>query len=347
MKLVSGSGISKQLRNISMGTEAMINRKIFLTTLAVCLLPLVPLSGAAQGYPSRPVRVIVPVGPGGGFDFLGRIVSAKLGERLGQAVLVENRPGAGSLVGTEVAAKAPHDGYTLLVGGLTNIAANAGLYKTLPYDPIADFKLLSLSVSYSLCLVARKDLPQSTLKEVIDYARANPGKITYASAGVASAQHIGSALLAYFTGTNMLHIPYKGAGAAQADLLAGRVDLLFNNCGAAKQFIDKGDVKALAVSGRERTAAHPNVPTVTETGVAQLVIESWIGFFIGSRTPQPIVDRLRLDIAAVLDSPEIAGRIDSDGGRLLRLSPAESEAYVLAEINRWKTLIPKAGVSAE
>jgi tripartite-type tricarboxylate transporter receptor subunit TctC len=325
----------------------MPSRKHLATALVAGLSLFFSFAVAAQSFPNRPLRIVVPVGPGGGFDFLGRIVSAKLGDRLGQSVVVENRPGAGSLVGTEVVAKAPHDGYTLLVGGLTNIAANAGLYKSLPYDPIGDFKPLSLSVTYSLCLLARKDLPQSTLKEVIDYARANPGKLTYASAGVASAQHIGSALLAHLTGTSMLHIPYKGAGAAQADLLAGRVDLFFNNCGSAKQFIDKGDVKALAVSGRERSAALPNIPTVTETGVAPMVIDSWIGFFIGSRTPQAIVDKLRADIAAVLDSPDVASRIESDGGRLMRLSPADSEAYVLAEVTRWKALIPRAGVSAD
>lgn len=314
--------------------------------LIACALAAVPLATGAQSYPSQPLRVIVPVGPGGGYDLLARIVSPGLSVRLGQPVVVENRPGAGSLVGTEAAAKAPHDGYTLLIGGLSNIAANAGLYKNLPYDP-QDFKLLSLSINHSLCLVARKDLPQSTLNDVISHARANPGKLSYASAGVGSAQHIAAALLTHFTETTMLHIPYKGAGPVMPDLLTGRIDLFFNNCAAVRKFVDGGQVKALAVTGRERTSAFPNVPTILETKVAPLEMDSWIGFFIGARTPQPVIDRLRTEIAAVLAQPEVAARLEQDGGKLFHISIGESEAYVQSEINRWRSIIPKAGVSLD
>jgi tripartite-type tricarboxylate transporter receptor subunit TctC len=312
-----------------------------------CLLTGLLLPAAAQNYPNRAIRVVVPVGPGGGYDLLARIVSPGLSDRLGQPVVVENRPGAGSLVGTEVVAKAPHDGYTLLVGGLSNIAANAGLYKTLPYDPLEDFRLLSLSVTYSLCLVSRKDLPHSTLKEVIGFARANPGKLTYASAGVGSAQHVAAALLAQQTNTNMLHIPYKGAGAAQQDMLAGRVDIFFNNCGAVKPFIDSGQMKVLAVTGRERSSALPQVPTILETGVANLEMDSWIGFFIGAKTPPPVIEKLRAEIASVLSSPEIAARLEKDGGKILLIPMNQAEAYVASEVNRWRMLIPQAGVSVE
>lgn len=315
--------------------------------LVAALLAVIPAPGVTQTYPNRPVRVIVPVGPGGGFDLLARIISPSLSDRIGQPVVVENRPGAGSLVGTEAVAKSPQDGYTLLIGGLSNIAANAGLYKRLPYDPLGDFKLLSLSVTYSLCLTSRKDLPQATVREVIDFARANPGKLSYASAGVGSAQHVAGGLLAQLTGTNMLHVPYKGAGAAQQDVLAGRVDLFFNNCAAVKPFIDSGQVKILAVTGRERSQALPQVPTLIETGVAPLEMDSWIGFFIGSRTPQAIIDRLRTEIAAVIATPDVATRLERDGGRILHISIAESEAYVQAEVNRWRTLIPQAGISVE
>lgn len=318
----------------------------FLTGLIGCLLAAAPFTSGAQNYPSQPLRLIVPVGPGGGYDLLARIVAPGLSVRLGQPVVVENRPGAGSLVGTEAAAKAPHDGYTLLVGGLSNIAANAGLYKKLPYDP-QDFKLLSLSINHSLCLVSRKDLPQSTLADVIAFARANPDKLNYASAGVGSAQHIAAALLTHFTGTTMVHVPYKGAGPVMQDLLTGRVDLFFNNCAAVRKFVDGGQVKALAVTGRERTSALPNVPTILETRVAPLEMDSWIGFFIGARTAQPIIDKLRADIAAVLAQPEVAARLEQDGGKLFHISIAESEAYVQSEINRWRSIIPKAGVSLD
>jgi tripartite-type tricarboxylate transporter receptor subunit TctC len=300
----------------------------------------------AQTYPSQPVRVIVPVATGGGFDLLARIVSPGLSVRLGQPVVVENRPGAGSLVGTEAAAKAPHDGYTLLIGGLSNIAANAGLYRNLPYDP-SDFRLLSLSVNHSLCLVARRDLPQATLQDMVAFARANPGKLSYASAGVGTAQHVAAALLTHFTGTEMLHVPYKGAGPVMPDLLTGRVDLFFNNCAAVRKFVEGGQVKALAVTGRERNRAFPRTPTVLESGVAPLEMDSWIGFFAGARTPAPVLERLRADIAAVIAEPEVTKQLEQDGGRIFRMPIGEAEAYVKSEIERWRALIPKAGVSLD
>jgi tripartite-type tricarboxylate transporter receptor subunit TctC len=316
-----------------------------LKKIAVFLLFVLGTANA-QTYPARPIRVIVPVGPGGGFDLLARVVAPRLSDQLGQPVVVENRPGAGSLVGTEAVAKAPHDGYTLLIGGVTNMAANAGLYKSLPYDPL-DFKPISLTVNYPFCLLARKDLPQSSLKEVIAFAKSNPGKMTYASAGVGTAQHVVGALLAHLTGTEMLHIPYKGAAAAHTDMVAGRVDLFFNNCGVVKSFVEGGQMKLLAVSGRQRTPAYPSIPTVVETGVADLQFDSWIGFFVGAKTPQPIIDRLRQEVAKALATPEISERLQRDGGELLRMSPAESEAFLQAEVKKWRELIPKAGVQAQ
>jgi tripartite-type tricarboxylate transporter receptor subunit TctC len=316
------------------------------TGLLACLWFILPLASQAQNYPNQPVRVIVPVGPGGGYDLLARIVSPGLSSRLGQPVVVENRPGAGSLIGTEAAARAPHDGHTLLIGGLSNIAANAGLYKNLPYDP-SDFKVLSLSINHSLCLVGRKDLPQSTLKGFIEHARANPGKLQYGSAGVGSAQHVVMALLAHFTEAQLVHVPYKGAGAVMSDLLAGRIDVFFNNCAAVRKFVDAGQVKALAVSWRERTPAMPDVPSIVETKVAPLVMDSWMGFFVGAKTPQPVVDKLRAEIAAVLADPEVVKRLEQDGGKLFKLSIRDSEEYVRSEINRWRTLIPKVGISLD
>ena len=299
------------------------------------------------GYPSRAIRIIVPIGQGGGFDFLGRTVAQKLSERSGQSVFVENRPGAGSLVGTEAAAKAAPDGYTLLVGGLTNMAANVGLYKSLPYDPLADFRPLAMAVSYSFCLVARKDLPQANLKELIDHARANPGKVTYASAGTGTGQHVAAAVLAHLTQTNLSHVPYKGAPPAYQDMLAGRIDLFFDNCGVAKGFVDNGQVRLLAVSGGERSAAMPGTPTVSETGVAKMEMESWIGFYIQSRAPQPITEWLRAEMAAVLNSPDVVQRLERGGGRMMRLSIPETEAFMRAEVAKWRVLIPQAGVNAE
>ena len=325
----------------------MKSRAFKLLFAALASLTLVaPLTGRTQNFPSQPVRIIVPVGPGGGYDMLARLVAPELSQRLGQPVVVENRPGAGSMIGTEAASKAPHDGHTLLIGGLSNIAANAGLYKKLPYSP-DDFKLVSLSINHSLCLVARKDLPHSGLRELVDFARANPGKLQYGSPGIGTAQHIVMALLTNATGTDVLHVPYKGAGAVMADLIAGRLDLFFNNCSAVRKAIDAGQVKPLAVSWRERMPALPEVPSVTETGVAPLVMDSWIGLFVGARTPQPVVERLRADVAAVLAQPEVAKRLEQDGGKLFNLPMSEAEEYVRREIARWRTEIPRAGISLD
>jgi tripartite-type tricarboxylate transporter receptor subunit TctC len=304
--------------------------------LLAALFVVYASSVGAQTYPDRALRIIIPVGPGGGFDYLGRVVAPKLSERLGQPVVVENRPGAGNLVGTEAVAKAPHDGYMLLVGGVTNITA---------YGGGVDFKPVSIPVIYPFCLLARKDLPQSSLKEVVESARANPNKLTYASTGMATLQHVSGAMLAYLNGVTLLHVPYKGAAAAQQDLLAGRVDLFFNNCGVIKQFVDSGQLKLLALSGRERSSAFPDVPTIGETGVAPHEIESWLGFFVGARTPQAIVERLRADLAMAVASPDVADRLARDGGRLLRMSPAESETFVQTEVAKWRRMLLNAGVT--
>jgi tripartite-type tricarboxylate transporter receptor subunit TctC len=322
-----------------------------LTRIAVFTLAglssLMTAPAIAQGYPERPIRVIVPVGPGGGFDMLGRTVAPGLAERLGQPVVVENRPGAGSLVGTEAVAKAPHDGYTLLVGGVSNLAINAGLYKSLPYDPVADFRALSVSISNSLCLAGRKDLPQSTFKELMDFARANPDKVNYGSAGVGTAQHLVGALLARAASASLVHIPFKGAGPAQQELLGGRLDMLWNTCSALKPAIDAGQVKGLATSGRERTPGLAALPTIIESGVARFEFDSWVGFFAGIRTPQPIVERLRREITAVITAPEYVARMERDGGRVWRLTGPETDAFVRAEAERWKAQVTQAGITAE
>ena len=227
--------------------KQMRRRTLLTGAVAATLLPGMV---RAQEFPAKAVRIIVPQPPGGGFDTTARVLAEKLGPLLGQTVVVENRPGAGTLVGTEAAAKAPADGYTLLLGGLSNIALNPGLYQKLPYDPLKDFVPVALPVSYSYTLVARKDLPQNTLKELIDFARANPDKVTYASGGNGSGQHIASAVVAHLAGVKMTHVPYKGAQAAYQDLIAGRVDLFFDITPTARGQVDGGAVKALAVSSR-------------------------------------------------------------------------------------------------
>jgi len=301
----------------------------------------------AQDYPYRPVRIIAPNPPGGGFDFVARVVSQELGKQLNQQVVVENRTGAGTMLGTDAAAKSTPDGYTLLVGGLSNIAANVGLYRKLPYDPLADFVPAGMVVSYAYVLVARKDLPQQNLREIIEYARANPGKLTYASGGVGTGQHVGAAALAQITGVNLLHVPYRGAQAAHLDLQSGRVDLFFDNASTAKAFVDDGRIKAIAVSSAQRFPGLPNVPTINETGVAKIDMEAWFGVFARTGTPPAVLKRLQTEMSKVVQAADVIKRFESGGGRMLRMSAAEADTFVKAEIKRWSGLIREAGITAE
>ena len=210
-----------------------------------------PIAGAAD-YPQRPVKFVVPFAAGGGSDLLARVFARKMQEEWGQPVVVENRTGAGTLVGTEAAAKSPADGYTLLLGGLANIALNPGLYDKLSYDPLKDFKLVGLVVGNPYMLIARPGLPQKSMKELIDYARANPEKVTYASGGRGTGQHIGMAIVAELAGVKMTHVPYRGAQAAYQDILGDRVDLFFDNWGTAQALVDDKRVIALAASTAQR-----------------------------------------------------------------------------------------------
>lgn len=312
---------------------------------AACAAFSMPL--AAQDFPNRPLKLIVPQPPGGGFDTVARQLADKLGPLLGQPMVVENRPGAGTLVGTEAVAKAPADGYTLLLGGLSNIALNPGLYPKLSYDPQKDFVPVGLAVKYSYTLVARKDLPQATLKDLIEYARANPEKVTYASAGNGTGQHVAAAVMTQLAGVKLTHVPYKGAQAAYQDVIAGRVDLFFDIASTARAQVNGGAVKALAVSSRDRQAIHPAVPSVAETGVAPLDMESWFGVFAPAATPQAALARLRAEMDKALAMPDLVARFEASGGRAMRLSVAEADALVKREIERWTRLVRDAGIKGD
>ena len=304
-------------------------------------------AAAAQKYPSQPVRLIVPIGPGGGTDILGRHVAQKLGERLKQSVVVENRPGAGSLVGTEYAAKAAPDGYTLLVGGIFNMVMNPALMKSLPYDPVRDFVPLGYVSAYPFVLVARSDLPASSLAELADHAKARPGKLTYGSAGIGTLQHVWGAILFKSLGLDMVHVPYKAAPAAHQEMLAGRLDVMIDNLSAAKAQVQAGRLKALAVTGAQRSRQLESVPTVNETGLASFEGESWFALFAPAATPANAVHTLRTTLAEVLQDREFAERIERDGGRVLAIAPAEQRRFLEDEVGRWTALVARYGVSIE
>jgi tripartite-type tricarboxylate transporter receptor subunit TctC len=256
---------------------------------------------------------------------------------------VENRPGGGTIVGTEAVAKAEPDGHTILLGANANMAFNPGLHEKLPYSPKGDFVPIGLATFNSYTLVARNDLPFGSLAEIVAHARANPGKLTYASAGNGTGQHIAAAVTFDRAGVKLTHVPYKGAGPAYQDLMPGRVDLFFDNSATAQPHVEGGRVKAIAVSSAERFAALPNVPTVRENGV-DFALEAWIGYFVRAATPAPIVARLRADFDKVLAMPEIAAGLQKRGYRTVRLSPKDTEAMVAQDIDKWTQLIRNAGI---
>jgi tripartite-type tricarboxylate transporter receptor subunit TctC len=311
-----------------------------LAALAATCAPL-----HAQNFPSRPIRVIVPQPPGGGFDAVARTMSEPFSQVIGQPVVVENRPGAGTIIGTETVARAEPDGYTLLLGASANLALNPGLYKTLPYDP-KSFKVVGLAATFAYTLVARKDLPLNSLKEILEHAKANPGKLTYASSGNGTGQHIAAAAVFHLAKVSATHVPYKGAQAAYQDLIPGRIDLFFDNSATARPHIQAGSVKAIAVSSPQRVSYHPNVPTVREAGL-DFEQETWVGYFAHGSTPAPVLARLREAFDQALAKPDVAVMLEKRGAFPVRLPIKVAEALVANDIERWTNLIRSAGISAD
>ena len=316
---------------------------------ALCALAAFSALSAAlaQDYPSRPVRIVVPSAPGGGFDLVGRVLAQKLGEQTGRVFVVENRAGAGTLLGTQLVARSAPDGYNLVVGGLSNIALNMGLYREPGYDSLADFTSAGLVVSHSYTLVARRDLPLASLAEVIAFARANPGKLNIGTSGPGTGQYIGAAIIGALTGVDIVKVPYKGAQPVYQDLLAGRVDLFYDNTTTTRPYVESGQVKALAVSSRERAPTMPMLPTLIETGVVDLEMETWFGLFAPARTPRAIVERLRAEVDRATRSADVRSRLEMGSGRSLRMASAETESFVRAEVAKWTGLLRKAGIEPE
>lgn len=301
---------------------------------------------AQAEFPNKPLKIVVPQPPGGGFDFVGRTLAEALGKSFNQSVVVENRPGSGTLVGTDAVAKAAPDGYTLLVGSVSNLVLNAGLYPSLPYDPQRDFEPLGNAVAYSYTLMGRKDLAVASLAELIGKAKASPKAFTYASAGNGSGQHVIAAALWHLAGVDLVHVPYRGAQAAYQDLLGGRVDLFFDLAPTARGQINGGTVKPLATSGAQRNPMHPDLPTLKESGV-DLDLESWFGLFAPARTPSAALARLRLELARVTAQDSVRDTFTKAGGRPLPLNADDSRAMHERDLRRWTRLVREAGIKAD
>jgi tripartite-type tricarboxylate transporter receptor subunit TctC len=315
----------------------------FFIAIALCLVRI----AAAQDYPTRSVHIIVPSAPGGGYDVIGRLAAESFTQQFGQAFVVENRPGAGTLVGTQAVATAAPDGYTLVVGGLANMAFNPGLHKDLRYDPVRDFTPVAMVGAFTYALVGRRDLPQATFRELADYARANPGKLSIATSGIGTGQHISALMLKHYAGIDLLTVQYKGAQPAYIDLLAGRVDLFFDNTTTARPFIADGRVKPFITSGSQRDALLPNVPTAAQAGLSEFVLDSWLGLFAPAKTPSAVIDRLRAATLKMLEQPEVRRRLESTGWRIIAMSPQETRTFVKREAEKWPPLLRQAGIQPE
>src|SRR4051794_7794798 len=323
-----------------------MNRICRLLTLTLALLVLGVASGHAQtGYPDRPVKIIVPIGPGGSYDLVGRQLADALSKRMGQAFVVENKPGAGTVVGTQAAAQSEPDGYTLVVGGLSNMAFNSALYSKLGYDPLKDFVPVALIYKFGYVMVARKDLPQTTLQDVVASAKASPGSITVATAGVGTGQQLVAAAFMKAAGIKLLEVPYKGSPPAFTDLLAGRVDLFFDSIAAGLPYVQSGQARGIAVLSSKRSALAPDVPTMSEAGVPGLDVDSWLGIFAPAKTPPEAIARLRREIRAAL--PELKERFEKSGGEVWDLPDEKLNGFVTSEYEAWTKLIGEAGIKLD
>jgi tripartite-type tricarboxylate transporter receptor subunit TctC len=301
----------------------------------------------AQPYPVKPVRLVVTYTAGGPADIAARALAQKLAEMWGQQVVVDNRAGAGGIIGTELVAKAAPDGYTLLHGTAAGLIINPLLVKKLPYDTFRDFAPVSMVVIVPQLLVTHPALPATTLKELIALAKARPGALNYASVGIGSPNHLGMELLKSMAGIDMVHVPYKGATPAMADLIAGQVQLAFNGMASVLPQIASGKMKAIAIGSARRSPAAPDVPTVAEAGLPGFEYVAWNGNFAPAGTPAALVNRLSADIRKALAAPDVVQRLASLGSEPGGNTPAEFAAYVKADHARWARVVQAVGLKAE
>jgi tripartite-type tricarboxylate transporter receptor subunit TctC len=318
--------------------------KLSSTVTATVLLACASVA-QSQGFPVKPLSLIVPIGPGGGYDFTGRLLGEGLTKEFGQSVIVENKPGAGTVVGTQFVVKSAPDGYTMVVGGIGSIAHATALVKDLPYNPATDLVPLQLVSTNSYALTSRADLGPKNLAEIIAFAKTNPGKLTIGTPGQGTGQTVAALMLKSLAGVDLLEVQYKNAPPVYIDMMAGRVDLFFDASGTAQPFVKAGKVRGIATSGGERDFILPDVPTAKEAGLGEMVLENWTGLFAPAATPRPIVLRLRQAIANVAATPEFKKQMTSRGYSIY--SPPDVEAFIKAELQRWPALLAKAGLKPQ
>jgi tripartite-type tricarboxylate transporter receptor subunit TctC len=300
----------------------------------------------AQTYPTKPVRVIVPWPPGGGTDVVARTVAQKMTETLGQTMIVDNRAGATGIIGADLAAKAPADGYTVLIT-IASHAINPTLYAKLPYDTLNDLAPVSLLAEYPFVITVHPSLPAKTLREFIAMAKARSGQLTFASSGNGSGPHLGMELFMSMAGINMIHVPYKGAGQAMTDLVSGQVQVFLNNFLAGMPMIKAGKLRALAVTSGKRSGVAPELPTVAEAGVPGYVVTGWYGMFVPAATPAAIVNTLNSHAVRALRSKDVSERLTNEAAEIVASTPAQFAEFLKVEIAKWAGVVRKAKIKPE
>jgi tripartite-type tricarboxylate transporter receptor subunit TctC len=314
---------------------------------AAALAAILTAAASAQApYPTRPVRIIVPSSAGGGSDITARIIAPKLSERLGQQVIIDNRAGAGTMIGGEVAAKAPPDGYTLLMA-VSTLATNPAVYKKVPYDAQTDFAPITLVLSAPNILVVHPSLPIRNVKELVWFAEARPGQLNFGSAGTGTNPHLSMELFLSMTRLKMVHIPYKGSAPAMVDLLGGQVAVMAATMLTAIPHVRSGRLRALGVTSVQRTAVAPEVPTIAESGIAGYEAVQWYGMLAPAQTPRDIITRLHRELAAILQTVDVKERFTADGGDPGGNTPEAFARYIKAEIEKWARVAKAAGITPE
>lgn len=325
----------------------MTLRKLWLIVGASLGLVLAHADATAQAYPAKPIRLIVTFPAGGSSDALARGLAKQLGEQMGAAVVVENRPGAGGSIGSEVVAKGAGDGYLLLFGTIGTHGIGPALYKKLPFDPIKDFAPISLLHLLPNVLIVTNDLPVSSVKQLIDYAKANPGKVSFASAGNGSVSHLAGELFKMHTQTDLVHIPYKGGSAAMPDLMSGRVLIMFETSTNALAAARGGKVRALAVTGIERWKQAPELPTVAEAGVPGYRVDSWTGLLAPASTPQAVVERLNAEAVKAAKNPAYREQMSALGVQAVSSTAEEFRTFIADEVAKWGKAIQLSGAKID
>jgi tripartite-type tricarboxylate transporter receptor subunit TctC len=317
--------------------------------MMVIALPIVWAAHAARtpGYPERAIRLIVPFPPGGPNDVLGRVIAAKLTEQLGQQIVVDNRGGAGGIIGAELAARAAPDGYTLFLGGTASMSINPVLHRKLGYDPVADFAAVSLIGTAPSLLSLHPSLPVRNVKELIDAAKARPGQLTFASSGVGTAPHLAGELFNTLAGVRLVHVPYRGGGPAFVDLIAGQVAMYFAGISAALPFVKDGKLRGIAVTAAQRSAAMPEMPTIAESGLPGYEVSNWYAIVTVVGTPKEIIARLNYELVKALATDDVRKRFLDLGTDPIGSDPAQLAAYIRSEIPKWTKVIRSAGMKAD